>query len=619
MTEEKKLFVYVAIGYILSLVVYFFLTEKFDLRLLFESLYIDKYRAELTIDRNLKLSENIDFYVDEDKRYSMLFRYFEAPLTYKEKLREPFIELKEAVGDYPVYMKDYKGDVHLINNEYVAVYVKENAFKNEVGMINLDLFNLGHYTMNISYNLYPPMQIDTQNTHLNFKFSGSTHVPYRNVEIYIHDPNNLIEKIYPHMPSFKIEKKEDGYLIKGNAYAGLVEVELLMERYMFNTFMKKIDNVAEKTEEENTTYFLYRKIFDTLKNLLYIAVFGFPIWAYVLYLKFGKEKSYVVPEYLSYIPNKDRTPYEVNLLFTGDSAKIDLNAFLATLLDLHKKKKIELSTEDDDLIIKVFTDNGDTYYEDKVLEFLNEAGIKINTDYKIFSLNDFNNFIEGMKHSEDLDGLSKYKLLFDAVAHYVDKFEIEATLDKKGKLITTILFSLSVIFTILSFIFGFIIGEKFVLYHYDFYPIFVLLVALSIETFSLFKTPTQIFGRWKSDFYKEYLEWQAFKNMLSNLAMIKKYKPEDLSIWKDWLIYGTALGVAKNVEEAMKELNIRLPDIPPETLEKVHYLPASYIALNKAYSYVQSKQSSDLGSGGYGGGGGFGVGGGFGGGGIGGR
>jgi uncharacterized membrane protein len=617
MSEEKELFKYIAIGYVLSITLFFFLNNIFDLRLLFEDLYIDKYRAEITIDKNLKLAEYIDFHVDENEKFKMLFRYFEAPLTYKEKLKKPFIELKNITGEQEVYMKDYKGKVHFVNDDYLTSYIEANAYNNEIGMINIHGFEAGNYKMKAFYRLYPPMHIDDKYTHLNFKFFGPNHVPYRNVEIYIHDPKNLILKIYPHIPSYKIEKKENGYLIKGNAYAGIVEVEFLTKRYIFNTFIKKTENIEEKVSNANLSYSYYRKIFDTIKNLLYIATFSFPIWAYILYIKFGKEKNFTVPEFLSFVPNKKRTPYEVNLLFSGDASKTDLNAFLATLLDLHRKKKIQLSVEGYDLIIKVLDEKGDTPYENKVLNFLKETGHKVNNHIE-FSLNELDEKIKEAKEAKDINTLRFYKSLFDDIAHYVDNTEVEKTLDKRGKIIISIIFVLSLMLTVGLIILGFLIGEKFVLYHYDLYPLFISSLALSVETSILFKTPTQIFGRWRADFYKEYLEWQAFRNMLSDLAMIKKYSPRDLSIWKDWLIYGTALGVAKNVEKAMKDLNIRIPDIPTETVEYVNYIPASYIALNEAYSYTQSNQNDDI-SGGFGGFGGFGIGGGFGGGGIGGR
>ena len=42
--------------------------------------------------------------------------------------------------------------------------------------------------------------------------------------------------------------------------------------------------------------------------------------------------------------------------------------------------------------------------------------------------------------------------------------------------------------------------------------------------------------------------------------MIQKYAPADFSMWGEWLVYGTALGVGDKVEEAMKALNIRVAE-----------------------------------------------------------
>lgn len=117
-------------------------------------------------------------------------------------------------------------------------------------------------------------------------------------------------------------------------------------------------------------------------------------------------------------------------------------------------------------------------------------------------------------------------------------------------------------------------------------------------------TPTQLFGRWKEDYYKEKLEWDAFKKFLSNFAMIKKYAPEDIAIWKDWLIYGTALGVGEKVAKAMESLNIKIPEVT------TFYGFGTFHAIGKTATRTIS---------GGGGGGGFGAGGGFGGGGAGGR
>ncbi|WP_243670732.1 DUF2207 domain-containing protein, partial [Methanoculleus chikugoensis] len=70
-----------------------------------------------------------------------------------------------------------------------------------------------------------------------------------------------------------------------------------------------------------------------------------------------------------------------------------------------------------------------------------------------------------------------------------------------------------------------------------------------------------MFGFWKGDHYKEKLEWDAFSYFLSDLALIRQYSPADLSMWGEWLVYGTALGLGDKVEQAMKNLHIDLPDV----------------------------------------------------------
>ena len=54
--------------------------------------------------------------------------------------------------------------------------------------------------------------------------------------------------------------------------------------------------------------------------------------------------------------------------------------------------------------------------------------------------------------------------------------------------------------------------------------------------------------------------------------MIQKYIPEDISIWKDWLVYGTALGVGKNVVKSMDQLKIpAIPEVHAVTFAPAHF------------------------------------------------
>ena len=110
-----------------------------------------------------------------------------------------------------------------------------------------------------------------------------------------------------------------------------------------------------------------------------------------------------------------------------------------------------------------------------------------------------------------------------------------------------------------------------------------------------FAYPSTLFGHWKDDKYKEKLEWDAFAYFLSDLALIKQYSPSDISQWGDWLVYGTALGVGKHVEKAMKELNVHIPEAGvPLGLMHGAFIPI-----------VAFSPPSQGGSGGFGGGGGL--------------
>lgn len=72
--------------------------------------------------------------------------------------------------------------------------------------------------------------------------------------------------------------------------------------------------------------------------------------------------------------------------------------------------------------------------------------------------------------------------------------------------------------------------------------------------------PLQVFERWKKDYYREKLEWEAFRRFLSDVAMIERFALGDVAIWKDWLVYGTALGVGENVIKTMKSLSIDISE-----------------------------------------------------------
>jgi uncharacterized membrane protein len=85
-------------------------------------------------------------------------------------------------------------------------------------------------------------------------------------------------------------------------------------------------------------------------------------------------------------------------------------------------------------------------------------------------------------------------------------------------------------------------------------------MVIILESVPLVFAPS-LFSRWKANYHKEKLEWDAFRNFLENFATNHKYLPKEPNIWKEWLVYGTALGVGLKFAEEMEQLNIKIPEI----------------------------------------------------------
>ncbi len=553
------------------------------------------YYAKITISKNLTLEECYVYHVKKTK-YRMLYRYWKVPLVVSGSLNEPHIKLLDVKTNGTAYAKDYSGRVFVFNkyaSPLVYVLVERLANRNEVGFIMLPHFSIGNYKAKYVFEIHPPIETDRKIDHLNLKLADE-HIPYPTVRIEIYDPTNSILELYPHMDSYKVEKIENGWIIEGWSN-GLVEIEFLLKHNAVNGFIRYVDGVESKTKFANTIYFATRNFISGINLLATALVLGFPIFIVYVYRKYGKEKEYVVPEFLSYIPKK-RKPWLVNLVFHGDAFKCDENAFYATLLDLQRRGYIEIEPYESkgkirrrkELRIKVLKRDTDDRYERSVLNFLDS-----------FLENGVFDTRKLRRLAKDKDEARRIASWFDVVMKYTDRIS-EEFVENRGKTIFSRVMLITVILSIVSFIAAIPVAK---LYPNTIsFPI--LMLTMFAQALVCILTPTQLFGRWKGDYYKEKLEWDAFKKFLSNFAMIKKYAPEDIAIWKDWLIYGTALGVGEKVAKAMESLNIKIPEVT------TFYGFGTFHAIGKTAARTIS---------GGGGGGGFGAGGGFGGGGAGGR
>ena len=279
-----------------------------------------------------------------------------------------------------------------------------------------------------------------------------------------------------------------------------------------------------------------------------LPILAYPIVPILVYHFFGKEKSFVVPEYLSYVPNRNRKPWFVNLVFKGDALTLDINGIVATILDLYRRGiidllgagKIRIVRESDDLddyerkllnVIRKYSKGG--IFDPKLIKACIYRQTGVITLEKIEIDPEINKKVFWELH-EDISSLlvpggRRVKSYYNPVFP-VGKFYDISLLDLRGRNVFAVTLFIAVVLSLTV----------------D--PIYTILFFQSLVCYS---TPTQLFGRWRDEYYKEKLEWLAFKRFLERFAMMDKYKPEDVSVWDDWLVYGTALGVAKAVQKFM--------------------------------------------------------------------
>ena len=134
-------------------------------------------------------------------------------------------------------------------------------------------------------------------------------------------------------------------------------------------------------------------------------------------------------------------------------------------------------------------------------------------------------------------------------------------------------------------------------------------VILFIFSIALMHIDEDIFGRWTEKGRVFYLKWDNFKKFLEDNSLIKEHPPESIVVWKKYLIYGAALGVAEEVYESMK---LQIPNISEydDDIFRYHYY-GGYGLFHGFYSSSYSTVHSSSDSGGFGGfGGGSGGGGG---------
>jgi len=348
---------------------------------LFEGdLVIAEYTAEL--GENGTFTERYVYEVKVPGRYRMLFRYWEDPLS-TGPLGSPSIRFRDmemppgTIG----YIKEFDSTVSLFGSSDPAVtsFIRQMAENSEVGIYNPLYFPAGQYEVTYRYTLHPPLEYDQTDAHLNLRLVDR-HIPYRNLTITV--PARFVEKVFPHPPSLRVSRSEDRYVITGSVVAdeGL-GIEMLLSGEGLSSipgFPVYTEDVRGRTKAANPWYNIIPfHGANLLRYLGFAAALLTPFLLLATYLRYGREKEFVVPEYLSTTPDPGMKPWAVNLLFKGDAMVFDQDGYYATLLDLHRKKIITITEEagGSNIRIRLNSASSDDPYEQRVLSFLSEIAV----------------------------------------------------------------------------------------------------------------------------------------------------------------------------------------------------------------------------------------------------
>ena len=318
---------------------------------LFEGdLVVSSYQA--TLYQNGTLHEQYTYNVANSGEYRMLYRSWEAPLVF-DSVNSSSIQLVsiDAPAGTVGYAKDDQGNIFAsdpTSSGSLKSQIGSLADTDEIGIFNPDYFAAGTYTVGYTYVVHPPVEYDSLNDHLNLMLAGDNHILYNSVEITV--PADNVVQVYVYPPMLNSEKTGDTYVLTGSAAANEnVAVEILTTSGGLGQipgFRDELTGLSGSTAWGNFWYNLPYWVAWALNYLGKAAVILVPFLFIVIYNRYGREKNFTVPAYLSTIPNPSLKPWQVNLLFKDTALEFDEDGFYATLLDLHRRKIITMTEKE---------------------------------------------------------------------------------------------------------------------------------------------------------------------------------------------------------------------------------------------------------------------------------
>jgi len=278
------------------------------------------------------------------------------------------------------------------------------------------------------------------------------------------------------------------------------------------------------------------ELFMLILCLLPAAMF-FVSWHF-----FGRERTLPeLPEQMSFYP-RERKGWEVAVIFNPPLLSMGQNLFPAIMMDLYRRKLLEFKDKTEGLYIKIKEgsikklDNVESAFLDMLRLIIKKSKDKYKEE----------GYCDIKKALSAFDTKQEVQKDYTALGSLIRK-EGKKYIDAKGLSILGIFIAIILgAFVIFSII---IESPQVIL---SFFPLFV--VFLSIFLITTFNSA--ILVRFKEELYREYKHWQAFKNYLSGSFAMKESGTKAVVLWEQYLVYASALGVAKKVLKRLRQLKI---------------------------------------------------------------
>ncbi len=557
----------------------------------------------------IELTVGDDGLLHVDEIYNYAFHgtyngiYRDIPLKEGESIDNISVETKGAYSDVEVIEKD--GETQL----KVYLYADEGHTKK---ISNTEVY------VYISYDMKNTVTVFDDIAGLQYKLWGEDwDVGIDALTAIIHLPGDTNNEYYLNPQEYNSTSELRGSTItltstqipKGEFYELLVLMPL--DDFNDTPYARHVhenghDKIIHNLEDSVNGRSFWNATYILLGLLSLIS----PIVSIIVYIRLGREPKVDYDGIYEREPPTDDPPAVVNALIDNsyEIGTPNMNGFEATILNLIDKKVIELETRTDS-----DTDMNELFLK---LNKNHDADLAIheNTVLDILSMFAHDDIVNLSSLNSDLSYESNAKLFMeeynvwqqDVKHEYLDSRTLKKYFNSKGSSMMNTIGVLGLVAGIIIFILGlftnlsngvFAIGGG---------------IVLSVFSFIVLMLPQDIFGQWTKKGRVFYLKWKNFQDFLEDNSLINEHPPESIVVWKKYLIYGAALGVADSVYDAMKLQEKNIAEFDDDIFLYHHY--GGYYMMHHAFETgeTSANPSSDTGSfGGFGGGSGGGGGGAF--------